>query len=214
MQIYSNMTFTGPQNEPDDLLSRLDTAQKLGEWTRDLQAENDISRILPRDEVVRCFLNSSSLDAPHTRLWIDVNTKEWKVTNIVPESDPLSPATYCGLLESFRRAVLPLTAGTPIRISEPVSDVGPEHWLSPDAARLLHQFSVLANKSNGASHPRDRARWNAFVAAVHRDECAVTGEELSSILVEHEQWPEDKASELAILFEYELSLLNDFVKSA
>ncbi len=214
MRIYPDMTFSGPESALKELLNRLEAAPRLDGWERDLRAEAYISQLLSEDESVRCFLHSSGADCPKARLWIDVGCKEWKVTSIVPEGDPLSAEAYCSLLESFRNAVLPLTLGTSVRISEPASEVGPEHWLSSDAVRLLHQFSVLANKSTGAGHPRDRARWNAFVAAVHRDECSVTGEDLSSILVEHEHWPEDKANELAILFDYELSLLNYFVKSA
>jgi hypothetical protein len=214
MQICSDMTFTGPTQELQNLLVNLDTYQSLAEWHRDLGAEADIARLLPKEDVVRCFKNLSAKDEVIARLWLDIEPDVWKVTNIVPERDSIPPATYNALLISFRNAILPLVSGTRIAVSKPVMEVGPEHWLSSNAARLLRQFSSTANKSTGAGHPRDRARWNAFVIAAHQDRSTLSGEELRTILVEDENWPEEKANELAILFEHERTVLEDFVKSA
>jgi hypothetical protein len=210
VQIYSDMKFSGNPQELKTLLDQLDTLGKIGEWARDRQAEEEIERLLSGTGKVRCFENVPTADVPGSRLWLDINPTEWSVTNIVPTGQgPIAPSIYSALLSSFRMAVLPLLAGTSVAVSEPAHEVGPEHWLSPNALKLLRQFSGLANKSTGASHPRDRARWNDFVIAAHRDQCKIGGEELSRILIEDENWPEGKASELGILFEYERSLLDD-----
>jgi hypothetical protein len=215
MEIYSDMTFSGNPQELKTLLGQLDMAGSVGEWTRDGAAERDIIPLLTAGETVRCFKNTPSPSLPDSRLWLTIKPNEWSVTNIVPAGDSeIAPSTYGALLSSFRTALLPFLKSTGITISEPRSEVGPEHWLSPDAVKLLHQFSTLANKSTGASHPRDRSRWNKFVIATHRDQCKLGGSELGQILVEHEHWPEDKAAELAILFEYERSILHDFDESA
>lgn len=216
MQIYSDMKFSGNAQELKTLLDQLDTSGSIGEWTRDREAEQDIERLLSGNQTaVRCFKNVGSADVPDCRLWLDISPAEWSVTNIVPSGPgPIPPSTYSALLSSFRSAVLPLLTNTSITVSEPEYEVGPEHWLSPRAAKLLHQFSVLANKSTGASHPRDRARWNEFVIASHRDQCKIDGSDLAQILHEHEHWSEAQASDLGVLFEYERSLLNDLDESA
>jgi hypothetical protein len=100
-----------------------------------------------------------------------------------------------------------------VTVTEPVTDVGPEHFLTETAARLLHAFSLMANKSTGAAHPRDRQRWNEFVVAAHRDGCDVGASDLQQLLIENEGWSEEKAVELSLLFEHEISLLNVYDES-
>ena len=48
------------------------------------------------------------------------------------------------------------------------SDQSLEDWISEPAAAALRRFSGAANKSTGASHPSDQARWFAFIVAMHR----------------------------------------------
>lgn len=210
MEIYSDMKFSGNAQELKALLDQLDDVGSVGGWTRDSQSEKDMDGLRSGASTVRCFKSPGSSQLPESRLWLDINPTEWCVTNIVPEGPgPIPPAVYCTLLDSFRTAALPLIARTGIVASEPMCEVGPEHWLSPNALKTLRAFSGLANKSTGVSHPRDRTRWNKFVIAAHRDKCKIGGAELSQILVEDQHWSESKASDLGILFEYEISLLND-----
>lgn len=216
MEIYSDMTFRGDPRDLESLLGRLDELGGAGVWRRDREAEADIEGLTSDGGPVRCYRNAAPSESlPDCRLWLDIDRRHWEVTNIVPSGEgPLPPPVYSALLSSFRAALRPLYAGTSIQVSEPVHEVGPEHWLTPNALRLLRQFSALANKSTGASHPRDRARWNAFVIAAHREQCKIGGSELGQILIEDQHWPESKASDLAILFEYEQSLLDHLDKSA
>ena len=216
MQVFSDMTISGASDELRVLLARLDSTPRFGEWERDREAEEGITPMLSGSEdIVRCFFCAAQHDLPSARLWLDIGKSEWAVTNIVPaDSDSLSPSVYKKLLDSFKSALEPLAGRLNITISNPVSDVGPEHWLSSEAVRLLHTFSVTANKSTGASHPRDRARWNAFVIAANRGPERLAANDLEQILIEHENWPQDKAGELALLFEYETSLLNDLAHAS
>jgi hypothetical protein len=204
------MKFSGTAQDLKTLLDRLDGMHSIGEWARDKEAEKEIERLLSgKQTAVRCFEHIASVGLPDCRLWLDINQTQWSVTNIVPNgSGPIAPSIYSALLSSFRLAMIPLLENTSVSVSEPTYEVGPEHWLSPRAVKLLHQFSVIANKSTGVSHPRDRARWNEFVIATHRDQCKIDGSDLSQILSEHEHWPEAQASNLSVLFENELSLLN------
>lgn len=216
MLIYPDMTITGSHDDLMSLLTRLDGAGVFGRWTRDIEAETSIAPMLiGTDEVVRCFKTNGKGELPSAHLWLDIGKSQWKVTNIVPSgSDRLSAEAYQLLLISFRESLQPMLDGLNLNVSEPVSEVGPEHWLSPGAVKLLHSFSVLANKSTGASHPRDRARWNAFVIEASRSQTKIGSDELIQILVEHEHWPEEKATELAIRFENETALLSDLAEIA
>lgn len=209
MQIFSDMTFTGASSALETLLQEFDKAPKLGDWIRDLVAEADIAPLLSSGEKVRAYRNSPTAAAPHAVLWLGISPDKWDVTNIVPlGNDAIPPADYTKLLISFRSAIASLAEAVHVTVTEPVTDVGAEHFLTKNAARLLHAFSVTANKSTGAAHPRDRYRWNQFVVATHREGCDVGASDLQQLLIENEGWSEEKALDLALLFEYEVSLLN------
>lgn len=202
------MTFSGTPSSLETLLQEFDDLPKLGDWIRDRVAEADIAPLLSAGENVRAYRNSPTAAAPHAVLWLGISPDKWDVTNIVPlGKDPIPPTEYTRLLISFRTAVASLADAVHVTVTEPVTDVGPEHFLTNRAARLLHAFSATANKSTGAAHPRDRYRWNEFVVATHRDKCDIGASDLQQLLIENEGWSEEKALDLALLFEYEVSLL-------
>jgi hypothetical protein len=214
MQIFSDMTFSGAPAALERLLQEFDKATRLGDWIRDTVAEADIAPLLSTGENVRAYRNSPTAAAPHSVLWLGISPDKWEVTNIVPlGNDAIPPAEYTKLLVSFRSAIAPLARAVDVTVTEPVTDVGPEHFLTETAARLLHAFSLMANKSTGAAHPRDRQRWNEFVVAAHRDGCDVGASDLQQLLIENEGWSEEKAVELSLLFEHEISLLNVYDES-
>lgn len=209
MQIYADMFFSGAAPALQSLLLKLDSEAKFGGWTRDFEAEGSVGTLLTKDEIVRGYRGKPIAEAPEVDLWLHITPREWSVTNVVPrESDRLSATNYTLMLSSFRSAVLRYADDVGVKITEPVADVGIDHFLSPEAAKELRKFSVLANKAAGPSHPRDLSRWNKFVIAAHRDSCKLGAGELARLLVEHEDWPEEKALELSLLFEYEISLLH------
>jgi hypothetical protein len=214
MEIYSDMVFSGPEPDMRDLLEKLDSLGAVGGWKRDRGAELGVAPLLAKDDVVRSYRGKPLSDVEEAILWLDVAPGRWSVTNIVPTgATEIAPPDYARLLASFRSAVLANCAGATIKVTEPVSSVGPEHFLSPAAVERFRAFARLANKSTGAAHPRDRARWNEFVIAAHLDSCGIGAAEVSSLLIENEGWPKEKASELGLLFEYEISLLNDLRNS-
>jgi hypothetical protein len=155
MQIFSDMTFSGTPVALERLLQEFDKETRLGDWVRDNTAEADIAPILPTGEKVRAYRNSPTGSAPHSVLWLGIAPEKWEVTNIVPiGSDAIPPVEYTKLLLSFRSATLPLAQAVGVIVTEPVTDVGAEHFLTKNAARLLHAFSSTANKSTGAASTR------------------------------------------------------------
>ena len=86
--------------------------------------------------------------------------------------------------------------------------------VSPAVAEALRRFSVLANKSTGASHPLDRDRWFDFILLAHRENAQLDASVLARWLSESEGWFEDCARDLAGEYERSRSLLTRYEASA
>ncbi|WP_287103958.1 hypothetical protein [Brevundimonas sp.] len=87
------------------------------------------------------------------------------------------------------------------------SDQSLEDWISEPAAAALRRFSGAANKSTGASHPSDQARWFAFIVAMHRGRDRLDAHQLYRWLWEVEGWDEESSFSLAGEYERLLALL-------
>lgn len=135
-----------------------------------------------------------------------------EVTNIVPlEHSELSHRAYNTILEDFAEQIARPAAsasGFVVEISDGTIQI--EDKLTPAAAEALRRFSALANKSTGASHPFDQQRWFDFIIQSHRDHSDLDADLVLRWLCESDNWPEDKASALAIEYERSRALLSRF----
>ena len=75
------------------------------------------------------------------------------------------------------------------------------------ARRYRCRFSILANHGTGSSHPLDRERWFAFLLCCHRDRCELDTDMLQRWLMEQGDWSFERASDLAIEYEFGRGLL-------
>lgn len=139
-----------------------------------------------------------------------------RVANIVPlELSELSHRAYNAILEDFASQIArpaAQEAGYGVEISS--STLQLESVVSPAVTEALRRFSVLANKSTGASHPMDRDRWFDFILTAHRENVQLDASVLARWLNESEGWPEDGARELAGEYERSRSLLTRYEASA
>lgn len=78
------------------------------------------------------------------------------------------------------------------------------------AEEALHNFSILANKATGSSHPRDQERWFQFIFAAYRAPQQLDIDNLMRWLVEIEGWSDEKAHDLVIEYEFGLALLKEY----
>jgi len=85
-----------------------------------------------------------------------------------------------------------------------------QDWVSTKTAMKLQQFARLANKNTGIGHPQDQARWFDFVVATHTEPTTLDSEILARWLEETEGWPEEKAYDLSLEYEYSRSLLKAY----
>ncbi len=133
----------------------------------------------------------------------------WYVPNIIPlDSSQLSRDQYNKILENFLDTIVrPSIAGLPVTAELSGDVVFLKDVVGEDVAVLLHNFSVLANKSTGSSHPCDRNRWFDFLIAVQRKRVSLDTDLLIHSLME-DGWSEDRAHDLAIEYEFAIGLLD------
>jgi len=87
-----------------------------------------------------------------------------------------------------------------------------EEYISQESIKLLNDFASHANKSSAAAHPSDEEMWFSFIISIFEHNSNLPPDPLQEWL-EAEGWTEEKAFELSRLFEYGISLLDQYKKS-
>jgi len=133
-----------------------------------------------------------------------------RVSNVVPcQSSQLSFPEYNVVLNDFRTEILtPCLDPLSLECHMRSEDFGITDVFNPECAELLQRFSHLANKSG--LHPLDEERWRAFIIAAHQSRTDAYADTLQRVLVEELNWPEDGAWKLAVRYEQEIPLLEDY----
>lgn len=137
------------------------------------------------------------------------------VVNIVPLNvSELSYRAYNAILQDFAASVAgPAAKVAGFRVDLTNSTLQLEEKVPPNVMEALRRFSVTANRSTGASHPRDQERWFDFIIQAHRSGAKLDASTLARWLSESDGWPEDGARELAGEYERARELLVRFVES-
>lgn len=181
-------------------------------WRHDAQREQSVKDYASENEDVIALVRAATngLDEAGLVLWQEEGG--YKVANIVPRNvGELGIAKYNAILRDFvERIARPasIAGGFDFELTAPQQTL--EDWLDPGAAILLRRFSNLANKSTGAAHPRDQQRWFEFLITAHRLSVGLDTDRLARWLAEVEGWPGDTARELAIEYEFAMSLLTQY----
>mgnify|MGYP000865275891 CR=1 FL=1 len=147
-------------------------------------------------------------DTPKVGLVLWKDEGQLRVTNVVPvDTGQLSIRQYNHALRLFHeRVASPVASRLGLRIEISKDRESLTDWMSSGAADLLRRFSATANKSTGSSHPSDRARWMAFLIAAHKERLQIA-EKLKRWLIEVDRWPQERAIELVIEYEFGSELL-------
>jgi hypothetical protein len=210
VQIFQDLTIKGKSPELESFAREIETSLK-DNWSRNRAMEEEV-RPLDRSPSW-CFAFAGSGEKPAAFLWLAYREpNELYVPNIVPAgTDRLSREQYNSIVQEFYEEFVKDAAHkTGVRAELGREKVELEDLLSKDTAQALRRFSGLANKSTGSSHPRDRTRWEEFLISAHREESTLAPDELERWLIEEQQWPSDKASDLAIEYEEAMSLLKAY----
>jgi hypothetical protein len=180
-------------------------------WTRDRVTEETIrvAQTLNAGPTY-CFTCEQDSQRPAATLILAERPPgAFSVSNIMPlTKHRLAHGEYNAILEDFYERVLrPHTDQAGVTVSLTGNQVELEHWMSAATAELLRRFSASANRGTGSSHPNDRARWNAFVVAAHRDHSEMDASDLHRWLIEVARWAPEVAQQLALEYEYGRELL-------
>jgi len=190
-------------------------AQVQAPWHHDLEREEDIRDHAVDDEDAIVLVRDAFDDVDESGLVLWQEGEGYKVSNIVPRNvGELGITKYNTILRDFVARIAQPAArvgGFEVELSSPHQSL--DDWLDAEPATALRRFSRLANKSTGAAHPMDRDRWYAFLIATHHASKRLDTDQLVRWLIEVEHWSEDRAHELAIDYEFALSLLEQYDQS-
>ena len=187
-------------------------AQIKAPWRHDPEREENVrSYALRQQEVVALIREAfEGIDESALVLWQEDDG--YRVANIVPRNvGELGITKYNIILRDFVARVAEPAAkagGFSVNMTAPQQTL--EDWLEVEPAAALRRFSNLANKSTGASHPKDQERWFEFLIAAHRTSTRLDAERLARWLTEVEGWSSETAHELAIDYEFALGLLRKY----
>jgi hypothetical protein len=210
MQIFRELNISAEPDQMAAIADQIEQSLPVG-WARDPIAESMVrSAPVLNPRPTYCFGCSQEGQRPEALLFLTQKEPEkFSVSNILPiTKHQLTTGEYNAILEDFyERVIKPHTKPGVMtaRLSSNQADL--EHWLSPDTAELLRQFSASANKGTGSAHPADRDRWNAFVLSAHRGGSKMGASELRRWLIEIDGWAREVADQLAVEYEYGRQLL-------
>ena len=210
MKIFQDLTIKGESPDLERFVREIEASLK-DNWSRNRAMEEQVRPLDPSP--TWCFAFAGGGEEAAAFLWLAYREPdELYVPNIVPAgTERLTHEQYNRIVQEFYEEFVKEAAHkTGVRADLGREKVELEDLLSKDSAQALRRFSGLANKSTGSSHPRDRIRWEEFLISAHREESTLAPDELERWLIEEQQWPSDKASDLAIEYEEAMSLLKAY----
>jgi hypothetical protein len=182
-------------------------------WTRDAGREKELARHRDPGSILVLKV-APTTGLPAARLYLYIEAALAKVTNIVPhETSELSRPEYNNILLSFHAIASPIATklGLELKLTSDQENIA--DLMSARAMKALRDFSSNANKSTGASHPLDHARWLKFLILAHKDDAQLDPETLIRWFIEEDEWYEDQADKLGISYEFARGLLSEYDKS-
>lgn len=211
MKVFKELTIAIPTAKRNEFVSSLENHLPTG-WSRDKEAEAYSSKLGSREHI---YIGCEEKGERKSAL-VALVPKEgvgYFVANIVPKrSGQLTYDEYNRILDDFAiSCISPLEKALGLTITRSFDTVTLEKWVSDDTANKLRQFSGLANKSTGTSHPMDKERWYDFVIAVVTKEESLDTSILSRWLTEEEGWDDDVAHKMSIEYEQEVGLLKQYL---
>jgi len=210
VKIFQDLTIKGESSPLEQFVREIEASLKEN-WSRNREMEEKVRPLDPSP--TWCFAFAGRGEEPAAFLWLAYReAKVLYVPNIVPAgTERLSREQYNRIVQEFyEKFVKGAAHKTGVRADLGRESVELEDLLGVEAAQALRRFSALANKSTGSSHPRDRARWEEFLMAAHLKGSTLAPDELERWLIQEQQWPSDKSTDLAIEYEDAMSLLKDY----
>lgn len=213
IDVFQDMHLRGPATA-SAALHRALKDHALAPWRYAAEKEDELREMV--DDQALAFEREATPGFDAASLMLIAASDGMEVANIVPrEVGELSYRAYNAILEDFAaRVARPAAKTVSFSVDLSSSTLQLETAMPPEVAEALRRFSAAANKSTGASHPRDRDRWFDFIILAHRADAQLDAWILGRWLAESEGWPEDGARDLAGEYERARALLVRFTESA
>jgi hypothetical protein len=214
LEVFQDLVLRGPAGARP-ALRRVLIDHASTPWRHAVSEEGKLSTDAGTDGDVLVFHRQAGDDLAAAYLVLWSRPGGYEVTNIVPRDVPeLGYARYNALLQDFiRRIASPASKIAGFTIEATAAEQSLDDWLPPDAAAALGRFSATANKATGSAHPSDRQRWFEFLLKAHTARGAFGTDYLARWLIEVEGWPDEKAHDLVIQYEFGLALLDAYDRS-
>jgi len=208
LEVFQDLSVHGTAQQLTDF-RRLLLETLKPPWSHDAEAEERSRQYSGFSESL-ALVRDETLGLPSAGLWMFRDAESYTVGNIVPKTvSELGRARYNAILNDFIEAFARTAAsasGAILKATQAQQSL--DDWIPADAVERLQLFSSLANKSTGSGHPLDRRRWFDFLLSVHGYDDKLGTDRLMRWLVKVEQWPEDRAHDLVIEYEFAMGLLN------
>jgi hypothetical protein len=204
MKVFRDIEINLGAVEPADLATSIEK-RLTGGWHRDKDGE------ARKDATGTFFYFQCPEKGDRKEARISVVGKSesvFHVANIGPlKSGRFSVDQFNAILEEFNHSFLAPACdelGVRTKMTPGVQQI--EDWISPGSAQRLRAFSSHANRD--VPHPSDERLWHEFLLHVHQEHSKLHVDTLERWLIEDEHWPEDRADELALEYEFAMGLLD------
>jgi len=138
---------------------------------------------------------------------------DFVITNIVPDKvGELTRGQYNAFVLEFSAICAPVATKLGLNVHVTSDQLDISERLTARAMSALKSFSNNANMST--LHPLDSERWRKFLLLAHKDKVDLDAQILTRWLVEEWRWPEDRAFDLAVEYEFARELLDDYDESS
>ena len=211
MKDFQDLIIEGKSNIIIELFEFVTKNLQTG-WRRDAETEKRTKEHSPLDnENYFCFYVDTKFLSKATLFFhLSLDKDICELTNIIPKNkSEMSYDEYNDILNSFYNLYLKPNSdqfGIHVKMTPP--DLRLENLISQESFEKLKRFSRAANKSTGSSHPLDRKRWYDFIIYYYQNDLhKIESDFILRWLIEEESWPEKRAFDLIIEFEFGIGLL-------
>jgi hypothetical protein len=206
MKVFCDLVVYLGGRDPEKLAENIESRLAQG-WlrARDQEERKDLMAL----GRYFCFHSPEKGDRHEARIFLSTrHDGNLYVANIVPVAvRSLGMDQYNTILGEFYDSFLdPACKEMEIRAELSSDEQSVRDWISEDSAQLLKSFSMAANRS--VPHPLDEERWYRFLLSVHHEHQNLSAEQLQRWFIEEEHWPEDRAEDLALQYEFAMQLLD------
>lgn len=215
METFQKLKILLPENKKDIFFNELTHKIEKSRWkVRNDLITNYKKNTFTQSKNVLCTesekynFNNKTIQG---LLWLWDDKGSYEVFNIIPiETRNLEFKEYNYLLNKFYDLFIIDLAN---KLDAKVTLTNPERLIidsiGKDAFQALNSFSISANKVTGNTHPYDFERWCDFIFIIFRKDIQLSSTELENWLLEN-GWDSEISSQLALDFEYSISLLEKY----